>query len=299
MNRKKIFLIIALMGLSITGITLMQVHWMLKTIKLNEENFDRAVNETIALVVDKLEKEKDIKFSMPFQDSFWYPIEEENPRNRDEERRHYDRRDYSVSKHYSKNRFNNYYGFRRLNRRQEEAHFIDTNENSFAFESTYFDEHEPPEPYSSFTDSTESFETIDILGDSPKITYTTDFNGEVSQTVKVINNDSLSRIIIITNGRYDTIHTKDLPKSLIPPPPPPPTSVDRVRARTQSTPYIVLRSSTSTSRSNYKVIRSDSNNRHRYKESVIALNERQIEAQTKKQQLALKQLVYEMDARKM
>ncbi len=297
MNRKKIFLIIALMGLSITGITLMQVHWMLKTIKLNEENFDRAVNETIALVVDKLEKEKDIKFSMPFQDPFWLPHEEENTQNSGEERHRYDMRTADFSKRNSKANHDRYYGFRRNNREQENAFESnrDTNERNVDFETTIFNEQDFPES------SDRSFDSIENIGTDrhPSITITTDYVGDVSSTVRVVKNDSLSRIIIITNGRSDTINTRDLPKNLIPPPPPPPTDVDRIHVRTRTNPYIIRRSLSSKSRSNHNVMNSDSNNGYRYEESVIELNEKQIEAQTKKQQLALKQLVYEMDARKM
>lgn len=318
------------MGLSITGITLMQVHWMLKTIKLNEENFDRAVNETIALVVDKLEKEKDIKFSMPIQVPFWYSAEEESSKKMTEESRHYDRKIYSIPKYNSKKGLSNYYGYSHLNRKRNYAH-SDTNKNSFSFESSYYDVHEPPEPYSSYIDSTEEIETIDVIGNLPNIAYATDFNGDISQTVSLVSNDSLSQIIVVTNGRYDTINIKDLPKSLIPPPPPP--TIDRVHVRTRTKPSTVRRSTTRIGWSNHNIpsidsnylhlvkesviamsekqieeqlqkqelaLRQiDSNYRQRYKESTIALNEKQIEKQTKKQELALKQLVYEMDARKM
>ncbi|RPH33858.1 MAG: sensor histidine kinase [Bacteroidales bacterium] len=300
MNRKKIFLIIALMGLSITGITLMQVHWMLKTIKLNEENFDRAVNETLTLVVDKLEKEKDIKFSMPFQENFWFPRHEESSNNEHKEKPRYDKRFFAFPKHYSKTKFNNY-GLSHFNK--ERTNFsksdCDTNEISIAFDSTFFDEHDPYKAYEQALDSIEELEQFEELIDPSSLTFTRDYIGDVTRTVKVVKDDTLSRIIIISNGRYDTISSEDLPKSLIPPPPPPPTGVERVQIRNRTNPYVVWGNSMSTSRSNRRMVHRDTNNHYRFEEEVIALNEKEIEEQTQKQELALKQLVYEMDARKM
>lgn len=286
------------MGLSLTGITLMQIHWMLKTIKLNEENFDRAVNETITLVVDKLEKEKDIKFSMPFQGSFWYPMENENRKKEREERHHYNRRTYTFPKQISKTRYNHYYGFNHSNWEQENASERDTSERKIDFESTFFDEHELPE-FNERIDSIENFEPIDVSDDPQSITLTTDYIGDVSRTVKVVKKDSISHIIIVTNGRSDTINSLDLPRGLIPPPPPPPASVNGEEARNRTNPVAVRWKPMVKRGTKSRVIHNDFNSHYRVDEEVVALDKKEIEAQTQKQELALKQLVYEMEARKM
>ena len=288
------------MGLSITGITLMQIHWMLKTIKLNEENFDRAVNETLALVIDKLEKEKDINFSLPFQGPFLYPKEQENSDEKDENNPHYQYRTPSFSHNARKARYDNFYSDIHNRREQDTINESEMNWYENGFELNNFDKSV------SLLDSCNLlFDSIDInesfrdINEPISITLTEDFTDTISRTVKVVRNDSESRIIIVSNGRVDTINTKDLPRNLIPPPPPPPSRVYVANRNIRTNDPVHRRSSKGNNRFVYKANHVDSNNHYKLVEEVIALNSREIAEQTKKQQQALKQLVYEVDARKM
>ncbi len=63
MNRRKIYGIVLLMAISLAGITFMQVIWLKNAIKVNEENFNRIVNESLTSVVDKLALEKNLYFA--------------------------------------------------------------------------------------------------------------------------------------------------------------------------------------------------------------------------------------------
>lgn len=286
------------MGLSITGITLMQIHWMLKTIRLNEENFDRAVNETLASVVDKLEKEKDIRFSIPFQSPSWYQNIDE-PRQEDiKERHNFNSRTYVVSKNATKSKHNNFYRFKQRDRNQENTVENDSNKRDLVYESYTFDDHGSPKSYKSFEDSIEKSIKYKEFKNPENIRVTVGYTDTISSSVKVVQGDSLTRIIIISNGRADTIDSRDLPRNLIPPPPPPPTEVGRIYMNDGTNQFIARRKSRPINRTDYRIAQRDSNNRYKYEEEVIALNNKEVEAQTKKQQQALKQLFYEMDARK-
>ncbi len=300
MNRNKIFLIIALMSLSITGITLMQIHWMLKTIKLNEENFDRAVNETLTIVVDKLEKEKDINFSIPFQAPFWYPNEKEKSDEKDKNNSHYQYRTPAFLQNASKVKSDKYYRSRHSRREQDTTNEGEINSNENEFELNYFNSNLPPlDSCNSLFDSINIDESFSTINEPISITLTEDFNDTISRTVKVVRNDSESRVIIVSNGRIDTINTKDLPRNLIPPPPPPPSRIYVANRNIRTNDRVQRRTSKGNNRFVYKVNHVDSNNHYKLEEEVIALNSKEIAEQTKKQQQALKQLVYEVDARKM
>lgn len=293
MNRHKIFLIIVLMGLSITGITIMQIHWMLKTIKLNEENFDRAVNETLTLVVDKLEKEKDIKFSVPFPYSHVYVSDNENLKDKIENGYISNERFFGFSRNSGRPIFRNY---RRSSRDNRELEFgfenNDFNEYARNFETYYNDKEKAIDAQSKILDSIERNSINNVLKDPPSLAFTVDYTDTISRTVKVIQDDSVSRIIIISNGHIDTIKSPDLPRNLIPPPPPIPNEVENVQVRNRTSRVGVGRNSMRLKR--YV----DSANQYNVETKVIALNAKEVEEQTKKQQQALKQLVYEMDARK-
>ena len=301
MNRKKIFLIIALMGLSITGITLMQIHWMLKTIKLNEENFDRAVNETLALVIDKLEKEKDINFSIPFQGPYWYPREKEKSDEKDKNNSHYQYRTPNFSHNARKAWYDNYYSVRHNRKERDTVDESEMNWYENGFEFNNFDKSVPLlDSCNLLFDSIDMNDSFRDINEPISITLTEDFTDTTSRTVKVVRNNSESRIIIVSNGRIDTINTKDLPRNLIPPPPPPPPSRVYVANRNiRTNDPVHRRTSKGNNRFVYKINHVDSNNHYKLEEEVIALNSREIAEQTKKQQQALKQLVYEVDARKM
>jgi len=296
MNRKKIFLIIALMGLSITGITLMQIHWMLKTIALNEENFDRAVNEALTVVVDKLEKANNIRFSMPFQGSFWDTNEDKkseresvggnSPSNK--------KRVYAISGSSAKAKIDNYYKIRyNSSKRWKKFESSDSTESEDSFDRNSFDKNKTLASHQRLIDSIEKNEIYKVLKTPLSVTVTMESIDTSSNSIKIIRNDSISRIVIISDDHVDTINSQDLPLDLYPPPPPPaPSWVDK----SNSSHYFVHKEKSNGNKPVVSYV--DSNSRHRYSEKVITLSTKEVNAQTKKQQQALKQLVYEMDARR-
>lgn len=281
------------MGLSLAGITLMQIHWMLKTITLNEENFDRAVNETLTLVVDKLEKEKDIKFSMPFQGSFWYPFNADSSEAKNKNNHRYQSYTYSIPRNSAIRKLENIN--RAKHHRVQESDFKEnfSSQNNASFDEYNLNNNKKPDTYFEF-DSVLSFEYNNALEESA-LSQLADYTDTLSRSVKVIRNDSIPRVIIITNGHLDTINIEDLPNNLIPPPPPPPSKIyftqkNSATHRKSNSPR--------NNRDNYSRKLTETINRYRVEKEVIALNTKEIENQIKKQQQALKQLVYEMDARK-
>ncbi len=233
MNRKKIYLIVALMGLSITGITLMQVHWMLKTIKLNEENFDRAVNESLTSVVDKLEKEKNLKFSLPVQSPFWtkfanpaidslsYPFEPiadiEQPLNDESEEFENSTQDWF---NYQQEQLDSII--------ESQSEFID-----FGYESYAANSNDEQELKLKFLDSVKKVEVnrygtiskdlgqIKFYSNYQKRNSHKGFADTIDRSVRIIQNGDESKIIIITNGITDTLDYRNISSNLIPPPPPP------------------------------------------------------------------------------
>lgn len=293
MNRKKIFLIIALMGLSITGITLMQIHWMLKTITLNEENFDRAVTEALTLVVDKLEMEKDIRFSGPFQSTFRHPNEAAKREDEVENSHPYKKRVYTFSGNSAKAKINTHYRIRdSASKREKSFASNDSAEREYSYERYSLNNSLTSDSLDRLIDSIRENEIYMVLKEPPSFTVTMDYTDTLSRSIKIVQSDSISRIIMISDGHLDTIDSQNLPRNLYPPPPPTPSRMDRVD-------YLASRrNSTGNNRIRRITAYADSNSRQRFKEEVIALNIKEVEEQTKKQQQALEQLVYEMDARK-
>ena len=62
MNKKLISIVIILMCISLLGIVSIQLLWIRNAIKIKEEQFDRAVNEAMSNVVDKLETKESVAF---------------------------------------------------------------------------------------------------------------------------------------------------------------------------------------------------------------------------------------------
>ena len=233
MNRKKIFLIVALMGLSITGITLVQIHWMLKTIRLNEENFDRAVNESLVLVVGKLEMEKDIKFSLPWTESMWFPKREENEIEEDYEAStiaSYDQSKDEINhiinskpRHIGDKRYRNFDSSYSI---EKDSSFESQLYNLQLFEGVDEKKNQPhlriEQPVIAEKPLNPHF-VYKYKKDAPEpTTLTVDYSDTLERSVKIIDAGNESKFIIFSNNRIDTISANELPKSLIPPPPPPP-----------------------------------------------------------------------------
>lgn len=298
------------MGLSITGITLMQVHWMLKTIKLNEENFDRAVNETLTSVVDKLEKEKNIKFSIPIQNQFWNPqysrsfyYDSTTWSHRAKPTREFTRSEYHEQ-------VDTYYELT-----QDEDNLIDSieplDDEFFDLElNTYIpsdqDEKELKLKYldsfervklNQYKNISKGLGNIKIAKAFPSISLTKSSVDTVDRAIKIFRKGSESKIIIITNGKPDTVDFNNFPSKLIPPPPPPPVE-DIVVENTYPlyNQYITRRKNIQNSKIKHRI---DSLNHQQLNKKIIALNGKKIEQQRKRQEQALNQFAYEIGARKM
>lgn len=299
------------MGLSITGITLMQVHWMLKTIRLNEENFDRAVNETLTSVVDKLEQEKNIKFSIPSQNQFWYPTNNGRSFVFDSSAL---RHESQLNKEY--NRSENHEEVISLDEfTKDEDEPFDTIEPisddyfDFGYEAYSMGAEGEKELKLKYLDSIEKttlnrykniskeFENIKVAHTFPRISVSHSFDDTIDRTIKVFQNGSESKIIIITGGEPDTVDFNNFPSNLIPPPPAPPA--EDVMAESMYPRYNHYFERKRNLRNNNTRNRTDSLRHIRLNERAFALNARRIEQQRKKQEQALKQFAYEMGARKM
>ena len=226
------------MGLSITGITLMQIHWMLKTIKLNEENFDRAVNETLATVVDKLEKEKDIKFSIPFQGPYRFTHVDEDSKDSVDERHYSPKWVISNTRNSINARVNNYYKLRRKSRdRDNISANNDSIEKRGSLERFDFETYSISDSNNFIIDTSQNNEihrfinnpqsitvtnkVYRVLKDPPSISVTMDYADTISRSIKIVQDDSISRIIIISDGHVDTINRPELPGNVYLPPTPP------------------------------------------------------------------------------
>lgn len=288
----------------------MQVHWMLKTIKLNEENFDRAVNETLTSVVDKLEKEKNIKFSLPFQNHYFSPNNNSSYSldSSFQFQEPYNKREYKRIE--SHDEFFNISEDPKVEDNQFETKEQLTNDYyDFGYEDYSLPAEDEKELKLKYLDSIEratinqykklskEFKKIKITPSLPAITVTREYTDTVDQTINVIKNDFESKIIIITRGKSDTVLFNTFPSNLIPPPPPPPieyTEIDNIYHRYK--PYIDRKRN----KRNFSFRnRLDSLKQISYNENVISLNEKRIAQQRKKQELAIKQFAYEMGARKM
>jgi two-component system, OmpR family, phosphate regulon sensor histidine kinase PhoR len=63
MNKKSIFLIIALMTLGVLGSIGLQVYWILGAVSINEEQFDENVSSALRKVAERMEREENAKVS--------------------------------------------------------------------------------------------------------------------------------------------------------------------------------------------------------------------------------------------
>ncbi len=289
----------------------MQVHWMLKTIRLNEENFDRAVNETLTSVVDKLEKEKNIKFSIPTQHQFWYPTNNRRSFSFDSTtllQEHRTNREYTrTENHEEVVSFDEF--FQDDDKQFEPIDTINDDYFDFGYETYSWEVEDEKELKLKYLDSIEKntlnrykniskeFQNIKITRAFPKISVSHSFADTIERTIKVFQNGTESKIIIITGGEPDTVDFNNFPSNLIPPPPPPPTEdVVPENIYPRYNPYFERKRNL---RNNTFRHRTDSIKHIRTNERAIAINAKRIAQQQKKQEQALKQFAYEMGARKM
>lgn len=282
------------MGLSISGITIMQVLWMQKTIKLNEENFDRAVNESLASVVDKLEKEQVLHFMVPERSEFWNQSGakvEVNVDNRNPRQQHFDQNIISKNEGARSYTYTYSSGHDRIRNRIG----VETKENvidSLQTEDTPFAD-------SLFSnDDSRNFESPFKVIKAPKgFNIRWESPDSISSNIKVIQNDSTYRIIVISDDHVDTI--SPAAKSIYNIPPPPPVPDYSVSHRGNRNGRIEERATARASiRARNGVNRIVTGSHQRLNEEVFALSKKELADQSRKQQEALKQLVYEMDARK-
>jgi len=292
MNRSKIFLITALMGLSLTGITLMQVHWMRKTIRLNEENFDRTVNEALNTVVAKLEKEKDIKFSAPYNFPFWHGGSEtltltdsiqitENSK----ERHKYIKS--QATAHGGFFTYKNSYGFKVKGYNSDQD---SSNETSPEF--NYFDDEFPVDSLNPMFDSIRDLELYNVIKEPTQINVVwTNVNPQNSK-MKVVKTDSITKIIVITDNSIDTVNYPELVNVNVPPPPP----IPKLQKNKES--LVVHNNRTTLTVQDFEKYAQAVEKKLKQKQEVVELSVKHLEEKEKKQQQAIMQLVYEMNARK-
>lgn len=281
------------MGLSLTGITLMQVHWMRKTIRLNEENFDRTVNEALNTVVAKLEKEKDIKFSAPYNFPFWSGGAEtftftdsiqiiNNPREKHKYLR------TQVSAHGGSFAFKNSYS----NKSNCSNYDKDSIYNNNEFDS--FEDEFPIESLHPMFDSIQDLEVYNVIKEPTQVNVVWTNVSPESSNIKVVRNDSTTKIIVITDNRIDTINYPSLVNAVVPPPPPPiPRS-----SKNNKQNWVMQNHRMVWTNQNFNRYEKEVEKKFKHKQEVIELSAKRLEEKEKKQQQAIMQLVYEMNARK-
>lgn len=282
---------------------------MLKTIKLNEENFDRAVNESLTIVVDKLEKEKNLKFSLPIQNQVWTtklnpnfdssaltyrPIREKEQRDITQE---------DVNTDYS------YWFNDEQSERLDSVLYSDSDFVDFGFESYSSDFDDQQEVKLKYLDSVErseikryntyakEFGKIKFSSTFPKVAFAQSFNDTIEHSIKVFQNGEESKVIIITDGKIDTVDLKNFPSNLIPPPPPPPTDNDFVISNEYFNRSI-YRTKRSTHRSNAVRHRVDTLRHLRSDERFRDFNERKLDQQRRAQERELEMLSREIEKQK-
>jgi len=294
MNRNKIFLITALMGLSLTGITLMQMHWMRKTIRLNEENFDRTVNEALNTVVAKLEKEKDIKFSAPYNFPFWSGGAETftftdsiQIINNPGEKHKYLRT--QVSAHGGSFAFKNSYSYKSNGSNYDKDSIYNNNE----FDS--FEDGFPIDSLHPLFDSINDLEVYNVIKEPTQVNVVWTNVSPESSNIKVVRNDSTTKIIVITDNRIDTINYPSLVNNVAPPPPPPIPSSPK---NTNKQNWVAQSNRMVWTNQNLNRYEKEVEKKFKHKQEVIELSAKRLEEKEKKQQQAIMQLVYEMNARK-
>lgn len=294
MNRTKIFLITALMGLSLTGITLMQVHWMRKTIRLNEENFDRTVNEALNTVVVKLEKEKDIKFSAPYNFPFWSGGTEtfsftdsiqiaKNPREKHKYLR------TQVSAQGGSFAYHNTYNFKIKHEDSNKDSLYFKNELDPIDDEFYFDSLHP------IFDSIQNLEVYNVIKEPTQVKVVWTNVSPENSNIKVVRNDSTTKIIVITDDKIDTINYPSLVNNLAPPPPPP---IPCSPKNTNKQNWVAQNNRMVWTNQNLHRYEKEVEKKFKHKQEVIELSAKRLEEKEKKQQQAIMQLVYEMNARK-
>jgi len=282
------------MGLSLTGITLMQMHWMRKTIRLNEENFDRTVNEALNTVVAKLEKEKDIKFSAPYNFPFWSGGAETftftdsiQIINNPGEKHKYLRT--QVSAHGGSFAFKNSYSYKSNGSNYDKDSIYNNNE----FDS--FEDGFPIDSLHPLFDSINDLEVYNVIKEPTQVNVVWTNVSPESSNIKVVRNDSTTKIIVITDNRIDTINYPSLVNNVAPPPPPPIPSSPK---NTNKQNWVAQSNRMVWTNQNLNRYEKEVEKKFKHKQEVIELSAKRLEEKEKKQQQAIMQLVYEMNARK-
>ena len=87
MKRQKIYILIALMSLALLGLITFQLYWIRNAIQLSEQQFEQEVQQALAKVAQRLEKQEVISLSVGSSYSFQYSHREDaTSRQRDRER---------------------------------------------------------------------------------------------------------------------------------------------------------------------------------------------------------------------
>ncbi len=87
MKRQKIYILIALMSLALLGLIAFQLYWIRNAIQLSEQQFEQEVQQALAKVAQRLEKQEVISLSVGSSYSFQYSHRKDAPsRQRDRER---------------------------------------------------------------------------------------------------------------------------------------------------------------------------------------------------------------------
>jgi len=283
------------MGLSITGITLMQIHWMRKTIRLNEENFDRTVNEALNTVVSRLEKEKDFKFSVP-SPLYWnevtaYSYTDTPKVNPHRQHNRSTTTSYTIS-HTDNFSFENFDKQKEFEEKRDE--FYDSLQES-ARDLALQDLELKNDSLLSLFDSLNKIKPFSVIKEPIHIDLVLDSNEPGNKTMKVVKNDSVTKVIVISDDHIDTLNYSDFPNVIMTPPPPPPTiSKNALLVQKELSRSHIWRTF-----KNNESIKSDIEKKLKHNQDVVVVNSKKIAEQEKKQQLALKQIIYEMDARKL
>jgi len=273
---------------------------MRKTIRLNQENFDRTVNDALNTVVSKLEKEKDFKFSMPYQrpyltDVTAYSYVDTPKINAKHQVNRSITTSYTIS---HSNGFAYEYNEKLKELEDKKEIFYDSlqeKNQEFALQDLELKN----DSLLSLFDSLNKINPLGVIKEPINIDLVWDSNESGNKTMKVVKNDSVTRIIVISNDHTDTLSYSELPRVFMPPPPPPPIATETVTVeqtkksnkRNQSHSWLALK--------NYESLKSDLEKRTEHNQNIVVVNAKRIAEQEKKQQLALKQIIYEMDARKM
>ena len=74
MNRKKIYILIALMSLALLGLIGFQLYWIRNAVQLSERQFEQEVQQALTEVVQRLEKQEIISMSETLLKSVHFPL---------------------------------------------------------------------------------------------------------------------------------------------------------------------------------------------------------------------------------